>query len=69
MRYVNQLAEQIEKLAVTAKRVRPHWGARNIREPQVHRMACNVRIPIASTIYAALDRQMLPRRAPSVVHA
>ncbi len=32
VRYANQLPSQIESLIVTAKREKPHWGARKIRE-------------------------------------
>jgi transposase len=31
-RYANQLPEQVEAAIVTAKREKPHWGARKIRE-------------------------------------
>src|SRR6187455_3687672 len=31
-RYANQLPEQIEAAIVTAKREKPNWGARKIRE-------------------------------------
>ena len=32
VRYANQLPQQIESLIVAAKREKPHWGARKIRE-------------------------------------
>jgi len=32
VRYANQLPQQIESLIVAAKRDKPHWGARKIRE-------------------------------------
>src|SRR5499433_523554 len=32
VRYANQLPMQIEQLIVKAKRDKPHWGARKIRE-------------------------------------
>lgn len=32
VRYANQLPEQIERMIVTAKRGKPRWGARKIRE-------------------------------------
>jgi len=63
VRYANQLPEQIEKLVVTAKRDKPHWGARKIRELLVRRMAGDVRIPATSTIHAVLDRHGLVKRA------
>ena len=31
-RYANQLPEQVEAAIVAAKREKPHWGARKIRE-------------------------------------
>ena len=31
-RYANQLPEQVEAAIVSAKREKPHWGARKIRE-------------------------------------
>jgi len=39
VRYANQLPDQIERLIVTCKREKPHWGARKIRELLVRR-AC-----------------------------
>jgi len=63
VRYANQLPEQIEKLVVTTKRDKPHWGARKIRELLVRRMAGDVRIPATSTIHAVLDRHGLVKRA------
>jgi transposase InsO family protein len=63
VRYANQLPEQVEKLVVTAKRDKPHWGARKIRELLVRRMAGDVRIPATSTIHAVLDRHGLVKRA------
>jgi transposase len=37
VRYANQLPRQIESLIVVAKRDKPHWGARKIRELLVRR--------------------------------
>lgn len=62
VRYANQLPGQIESLIVTAKKERPHWGARKIRELLVRRLAGDVRIPAASTVHAVLDRHGLVRR-------
>ncbi len=56
VRYANQLPEQIERLVVSTKREKPHWGARKIRELLVRRLAGDVRIPAISTIHAVLDR-------------
>ena len=36
VRYANQLPRQIESLIVAAKRDKPHWGARKIRELLLH---------------------------------
>ena len=37
VRYANQLPHQIESLIVVAKRDKPHWGARKIRELRIMR--------------------------------
>src|ERR1700743_326948 len=37
VRYANKLPPQIETLITTAKREKPHWGARKIRELLVRR--------------------------------
>lgn len=63
VRYANQLPDQVERLVVTTKRDKPHWGARKIRELLVRRMAGDVRIPATSTIHAVLDRHGLVKRA------
>lgn len=62
VRYANQLPAQIESLIVTAKRDKPHWGARKIRELLVRRLAGDTRIPATSTIHAVLDRHGLVKR-------
>jgi len=67
VRYANQLPEPIEQMIVRAKRDKPHWGARKIRELLVRRLAGDVRVPAISTVHAALDRHDLvkhvrPRR-------
>lgn len=59
VRYANQLPAQIESLIVAAKRDKPHWGARKIRELLVRRLAGDVRIPAKSTIHAVLHRHGL----------
>jgi transposase InsO family protein len=63
VRYANQLPEQIERLIVEAKRGKPHWGARKIRELLVRKLAGDVRIPAKSTVHAVLDRHGLVKRA------
>ena len=62
-RYANQLPIQLESLIVRAKRERPHWGARKIRELLVKRLAGDVRTPARSTVHAVLDRHGLVKRA------
>ena len=62
-RYANQLPAQVESLIVRAKKERPHWGARKIRELLVKRLAGDVRIPAQSTVHAVLDRHGLVKRA------
>jgi transposase InsO family protein len=59
VRYANQLPPQVESLIVTAKREKPHWGARKIREVLVRRLAGDLRIPAKSTIHAVLHRHGL----------
>ena len=65
-RYANQLPEQVEAAIVAAKRERPHWGARKIRERLLRRLPHAVKVPAASTVHAVLDRHGLvsrPRRS------
>lgn len=63
VRYANQLPGPVEQLIVAAKRNKPHWGARKIRELLVRRLAGDVRIPAQSTVHAVLDRHGLVKRA------
>ncbi|NUN02493.1 MAG: transposase, partial [Bryobacteraceae bacterium] len=58
-RYANQLPEQIEAAIVAAKREKPNWGARKIRERLLRRLPHGVRVPACSTIHAVLDRHGL----------
>lgn len=62
VRYANQLPEAVERIIVAAKRDKPHWGARKIRELLVRRLAGDVRVPARSTIHAVLDRHGLVKR-------
>ncbi len=62
VRYANQLPPQLEAAIVEAKRAKPHWGARKIRELLVRRLPGDVRVPAKSTIHAALDRHGLVKR-------
>jgi transposase InsO family protein len=59
VRYANQLPSQIESLIVTAKRDKPHWGARKLRELLVRRLDGDIRIPAKSTVHAVLHRHGL----------
>jgi transposase InsO family protein len=63
VRYANQLPEQVQRLIVAAKRDKPHWGARKIRELLVRKLAGDVRIPATSTVHAILDRHGLVKHA------
>jgi len=58
-RYANQLPEPIEAAIVAARREKPSWGARKIRERLVRRLPHGVKIPACSTIHAVLDRHGL----------
>jgi hypothetical protein len=58
-RYANQLSELIEAAIVAARRKKPSWGARKIRERLLGRLPHGVKIPAASTIHAVLDRHGL----------
>lgn len=62
-RYANQLPEQVEALIIRAKRDKPHWGARKVRERLVKLLAGDIRIPAKSTVHAVLDRHGLVKRA------
>jgi len=63
-RYANQLPEQVEAAIVAARREKPNWGARKIRERLLRRLPHAVKVPAVSTIHAALDRHGLVKRAP-----
>lgn len=63
VRYANQLPDQVERLIVSTKKDKPHWGARKIREILIRRLAGDVRIPARSTVHAVLDRHGLVKRA------
>jgi len=62
-RYANQLPAQVEAAIVAARRERPSWGARKIRERLLRRLPHGVKIPATSTIHAVLDRHGLIARA------
>jgi len=58
-RYANQLPEPVEAAIVKAKKEKPHWGARKIRERLLRRLPHAVKVPAASTVHAVLDRHGL----------
>ena len=62
-RYANQLPEPLEAAIVAAKREKPNWGARKIRERLLRRLPHAVKVPACSTIHAVLDRHGLVTRA------
>ncbi len=62
VRYANQLPPQIERLVVSLKHGKPHWGARKIRELLVRRLPGDLRVPAQSTVHAVLDRHGLVTR-------
>src|ERR1700751_4629229 len=62
-RYANQLPVQVEAAIVAAKREKPSWGARKIRERLLPRLPHEVKVPACSTIHAILDRRGLVTRA------
>ena len=62
-RYANQLPPQLEAAIVAAKREKPHWGARKIRERLLRRLPHEIKVPAISTIHAVLDRHGLVSRA------
>ena len=57
--YANQLPEPVELAIVRAKREKPHWGARKIRERLLRSLPHAIRTPAASAIHAVLDRHGL----------
>jgi len=61
-RYANQLPEQVEAAIVSAKKEKPHWGARKIRDRLLRRLPHAIKIPAASTVHAVLDRHGLVTR-------
>lgn len=58
-RYANQLPPQIEAAIVAAKREKPNWGARKIRERLLRRLPHEIKVPACSTIHTVLDRHGL----------
>jgi transposase InsO family protein len=61
-RYANALPPQLEAEIVAAKREKPNWGARKIRERLLRRLPHEIKVPACSTIHAILDRNGLVER-------
>ena len=61
-RYANQLPEPVEAAIVAARREKPHWGARKIRERLLRRLPHAIKVPAVSTIHTILDRHGLVTR-------
>src|SRR6202044_351613 len=61
-RYANQLPEQLEAAIVAAKREKPNWGARKIRERLLRRLPHEVKVPARNPVHAILDRHGLVSR-------
>jgi transposase InsO family protein len=53
----------VEAAIVAAKKEKPHWGARKIRERLLRKLPHAVKVPAASTVHAVLDRHGLVSRA------
>ena len=66
VRYANQLPRQIESLIVAAKRDKPHWGARKIRELLVRRLDGDIRVPAKSTVHAVLHHPRCRGAVPAL---
>jgi len=55
-RYANQLLAQMESAIVSAKRGKPHWGARKIRERLLRRLPSGLPPPRPFTLcWIAMD--------------
>lgn len=61
-RYANALPPQVEAAIVAAKREKPNWGARKIRERLLRKLPNEIKVPACSTIHAVLDRHGLVTR-------
>lgn len=62
-RVANRLAPALEKMIVTLRQEKPHWGARKLRELLSRRMGDTGPLPARSTIHAVLDRHGLVEHA------
>jgi transposase-like protein len=52
-RYANQLPEQVEAAIVAARREKPSWGARKIRERLLRRLPHAVKVPATVMAWSA----------------
>lgn len=59
----------MEAAIVGAKREKPHWGARKIRERLLRRLPHAMKIRAASTIHAVLDRSRFGDARQAIPHA
>ena len=63
-RVATRLASSIERMIVSLKREKPHWGARKLRELLARRLGdAGPAVPARSTIHAVLDRHGLVEHA------
>jgi transposase InsO family protein len=58
-RYANKLPAAIEAAILAARREKPSWGARKIRERLLRKLPSEVKVPAVSTIHAIMDRHGL----------
>ena len=68
-RYANQLPEQMEAAIVAAKREKPHWGARKIRERLLRRLPHAAKVPVMSENSISMSPLTVwksPTRPPTV---
>lgn len=56
IRYANAMPPQVEAAIVAAKKEKPSWGARKIRERLVRTLPHEIKVPAISTIHTVLDR-------------
>jgi transposase InsO family protein len=54
----------VEAAIVAAKKDKPHWGARKIRDRLLRKLPHAIKVPAASTVHAVLDRHGLVTHEP-----
>lgn len=62
IRDANQLTPQVEAAIVAAKKEKPNWGARKIRERLLRKLPHETKVPAISTIHTVLDRYRMVSR-------